>query len=607
MNSKTWTRIIAMTLFAVAVPVSLAAQNKTKPDHHHQYHHYQVIDPGTLGGPRSFLSQVGGLPRAGILNNRGTLTGAADTLAVDPYCLDFPDCYAAHAFQMKNGVTTDLGVLAAGVGSQVNWISTSGLMTGLGDNGQPDPLSGGTLPQIHGVLWQHGAMTDLGTLPEGGYLSFPYAVNSRGEVVGFAQNTVPDANSMLTGYGYQTRAFYWKNGVMQDLGTLGTGTDAIAGLINERGQVVGVSFNSSNPNLDNLCDGFALTIGSFIWDTKNGMRDLGGLGGTSCTLPYDLNSRGQVVGGSDVPGEFQHPFVWDAATGMTDLGTPDGGYGVAGAINEHGDVAGLGEVNGGPLDAVLWRKSGGQWRMTDLGTLAGCAGGTSINESGQVIGSDGCAGTAGLAFLSEDGGPIVDLNALIPPNSGIQLVEAQQINDRGEIAAEGPDANGNNHAVLLIPCDGNHPGVEGCDYSVVDAAALQPSAPPAAQGPAAGNQRNRMPAGMSNRFRSRWGQRTPVSGTVKAPAAERTSSASTDGVDVEGEQLLGPLYGGYKGYCGVSGGKLNGYCTAYSYYSCLAKVSTACPSGKAAIKPGYFQCSDRFSRYVDLARGCGFN
>ena len=30
------------------------------------------------------------------------------------------------------------------------------------------------------------------------------------------------------------------------------------------------------------------------------------------------------------------------------------------------------------------------------------------------------------------------------------------------------------------------------------------------------------------------------------------------------------------------GGKLTGYCTAYSYYSCLAKVSTACPSGKAA-------------------------
>jgi hypothetical protein len=80
--------------------------------------------------------------------------------------------------------------------------------------------------------------------------------------------------------------------------------------------------------------------------------------------------------------------------------------------------------------------------------------------------------------LSEDGGPIVDLNTLVPPGSGLQLVEADQINDGGEIAIAAVDANGNSHSVLLIPCDGHHPGVEGCDYSLVDASTATQSAVP---------------------------------------------------------------------------------------------------------------------------------
>jgi probable HAF family extracellular repeat protein len=603
-----WGTII--TLFTVvAMPVLLAAQEQEKAKehrHHHKYHHYQLVDVGTFGGPQSF--QYFGNPAPGVINNRGTFVGWADTSAIDPLCFfDQPDCYVAHAFEWKNGAKTDLGVLPGGLNSQVNWISANGLNAGVADNGQMDPLGG--IPQIHAVLWGHDrSIIDLGFLPEGGYQSFPAAVNHRGEVVGNATNTVPDPNSMFSGYGYQLRAFYWKNGVMQDIGTLPGGTDAQANLINERGQVIGFSYNSSNPNLDNLCFGNPLTTGSFIWDKKDGMRDLGNLGGASCTLAHNLNNLGQVVGGSDVPGEFQHPFVWDSETGITDLGTPDGGYGVAAGLNEHGDVVGLGEANGGPLHAIFWRKRGDRWHMKDLGTLNGgnCGFAESINESGQVVGLSG-PDSCSLPFLWEDGGTMVDLNTLVPANSGIQLGEVGPINNRGEITVNGSDTSGNNHAVLLIPCDENHRDIEGCDYSMVDAATLQQSAPPITQHPAAGTPRSRMPAGISNRFRSRWGQRTPDSVTNPATAAEQTSSANTGSVDLEGEQLLGPLFGRYKGYFGVSGGKLTGYCTAFSYYSCLAKASTACPSGKTAIKPGYFQCSDRFSRYVDLGRGCGFN
>jgi hypothetical protein len=66
---------------------------------------------------------------------------------------------------------------------------------------------------------------------------------------------------------------------------------------------------------------------------------------------------------------------------------------------------------------------------------------------------------------------MVDVNALVSSDSGIYVTLASTINDRGEIGAKGVLPNGDEHAVLLIPCDEHHPGVEGCDYSLVDATA----------------------------------------------------------------------------------------------------------------------------------------
>jgi probable HAF family extracellular repeat protein len=613
MSSKTWTHIIALTLFAaLAIPVSLAAQDQAKPKHHGKHHHYQINDVGTLGGPSSYMLEIlGSSPGAVNLNNRGTLVESADTLTLDPYCSNYPDCHAAHAFQWQDGETTDLGVLAGGVGSQVDWISANGLMAGISDNGQPDPLSGGTLPQVHGVLWEHGGVTDLKTLPEGGYQSWPTAVNRRGEVVGEATNTIPDSNSMWTqfGYSYQVRAFLWdKQMGMQDLGTLSGGTNATAALITERGQVVGASYTSSNPNLDNLCNGYPLTTGSFIWDKKNGMKDLGNLGGASCTLPYGLNNRGQVVGGSDVPGEFQHPFVWDAATGMTDLGTPDGGYGVAQGINEHGEVVGFG--SNGVFHALVWRKRGGKWRTTDLGTMgSNCSAALSINESGQVVGTSGDSCRPVVAFLWEHGGSPADLNTLVSPNSGLQLFEALRINNRGEIAVNGKDADGNNHAVLLIPCDENHSGVEGCDYSLVDAptSTASVSPVPAIQRPEALTPRDRVPGGLFNRHRFPW-QRAPGSGSGPASNQKQALPANKVTHDWIADHVLDPQYRGNSGYCEEQNGVLNGYCAAFvsSWGYCSAQPSTDCTRGQKATKPGNFDCFGFHEYSADLGRKCSF-
>jgi probable HAF family extracellular repeat protein len=459
---------LVMLTAGLAISDSLSAQQSQV--HHSQHHHYQLVDMGTFGGPQSNIPDGGCIP---LLTNHGVLAGESETPTPDPFP-DFcfvGDCVVSHAFQYRNGAVADLGVLPNGWSSASTWISPNGLVAGFSQNGEIDPLFAG-FPEMQAVFWKQGAIVDLGSLPEGGYESVASAVNSRGEVVGAALNTVPDDNSMSSSFDffppipYQTRAFLWdaRKG-MQDLGTLAGGTDAQARLINEREQVVGWSYTSSAPSPSCSSNfGIALTTGSFIWEKGMGMLDLGGLGGT-CTLAAALNDQGQVVGQSWLADEeSSRPFRWDRATGLVSLGTLGGSGGGASAINEQGQVVGgslmAGDVQ---IDAFLWDGT-----MHDLGAFGAdtCAWALFINAAGQIVGHSCTENLRGL--LWEDGEPAVDLNTLVPPGASLYVIDALDINDRGEIGGNGVDADGNEHALLLIPCDANHPGVEGCDYSLAD-------------------------------------------------------------------------------------------------------------------------------------------
>ena len=113
--------------------------------------------------------------------------------------------------------------------------------------------------------------------------------------------------------------------------------------------------------------------------------------------------------------------------------------------------------------------------MTDLGGLPATPNSEAqfINSSKQIVGeSFTCDSSAQnpVAFLWENGS-IVDLNTLISGNSQVFLYWSTFISNSGEIAAYGSLGNGDTHAFLLIPCDEEHPDVEGCDYSMVDATA----------------------------------------------------------------------------------------------------------------------------------------
>jgi probable HAF family extracellular repeat protein len=451
-------RIVSMLLAnLVALSTSLTAQDSAPRD----YPHYKVIDTGTLGGPDSHIA-LGGHP----LNNAGALTVSADLPDTDPYAPDGcfnGDCKVTHVAIWKNGELKDLGVIAAGPNSESNWISENGrFIAGDSQNGLTDPLVGAW--ELRGVVWKSNKLIEVGTLG-GGYNSLARAVNDAGEAVGLSTTTVPDDYGMILQFGlpyaYQTRAFLWKNGSIKDLGTLG-GPDAMALGINERGQIIGNSYTNSQPSAP--C---GLTTGGFLWD-RGVMRDLGSLGGT-CTQVSAINNQGQIVGSSFLAGDqVLHPFLWERGH-LVDLGTSAGSFAFANFVNEAGDIAGAQiflENDAVVVHATVWSHG----RIMDLGAPGPgqCSYPWGINALGQVVGltSSNCDFGDELslrAFLWQPGHKMVDVNTLISPGLGIQLKNVAAINDRGVLAGIADLPNGDHHKVILVPCDKDHPDVEGCD------------------------------------------------------------------------------------------------------------------------------------------------
>lgn len=178
------------------------------------------------------------------------------------------------------------------------------------------------------------------------------------------------------------------------------------------------------------------------------MTDIGTLGG-AFAFAHAMNGIGQVVGRSDLRGdETMHAFLWSRGK-MVDLGTLGDAISVPSAINDLGAVVGF-LIAADRIGGFLWRNG----VMTDLGTLPGttCTFPHHINNKGQVVGDSGdCNGNDSTVWLWQNGVGFVDLNSFVPPESDMHLLEAQFIDDRGEIVGIGSFPNGDEHVFALIP------------------------------------------------------------------------------------------------------------------------------------------------------------
>lgn len=321
----------------------------------------------------------------------------------------------------------------------------------------------------HAAVWWRGLAFDLGTLGgPNSSVAWPVE-NNRGLIVGISQTAIPEPLGenwscsaffpAATATGFTCLGFVWEDGVMQALPTLG-GNNGYAAGANNRGEVVGWAENTVH---DPTCaPPQVLQFRPVVWEPRRDrLRELPILPGDTAGAATAINDRGQVVGISGTCDQAvgrhtaRHAVLWDRGR-VIDLGDLGGEtWNTPGAINQRGDVAGFAslpsdDADNPPLRAFLWTRRGG---IQDLGTLPGdvSSQATGLNDRRQVVGVSCDADGNCRAFLWEDG-VMKDLNELVAPGYTGILTSAQDINDRGEITGRAFEpATGGRPAFLAQP------------------------------------------------------------------------------------------------------------------------------------------------------------
>jgi probable HAF family extracellular repeat protein len=300
------------------------------------------IDLRTLGGDNSWTNYGG-------INDRGEAVGMSETSVPDPNGEDmcaFHTQKTCRPFLWRDGHIMALPTLGGNNG-QAAAINNHGQIVGISETTVPDP---GCPPSkqpgttILPVMWEKGEVRALPTLPDEPD-GFVQGMNDRGQAVG----------STGTCTSFAIHAVLWEDDHAFQLADLGhTGSDAYA--INDHGQAVGYVSTTDGS-----------TIVASLWpDGRHGaVINLGILPGDGAAFATGINNRGQVVGSTFNSIGWSRGFIWQDNV-MTDLNTlipKDSNFFINAAsnINERGQISGMATVLTGPdankIHAILLTPS----------------------------------------------------------------------------------------------------------------------------------------------------------------------------------------------------------------------------------------------------------
>ena len=390
MNISRFVCSTAMTaaVLALALPVAAASSGKQSGDYK------LIILSEPLGGN---YAQGSSITNKRVIGGFATLAGNTVMHAV---------------LWARNGTAHDLGTLC-GPNSAIAWPNRNerGEAAGIAETAQPNPLGetwscaaavfffGAPTGDIClGFRYTGSTMTALPTF--GGYEGFATGINNRGDIVGWAETTVHDSTCNAPQV-LQFEATLWnRDNKIQELQPYAGDPDGAATAINGAGQAVGISGLCGN------AVGGASAEHMLLWENGT-VASLPTLGGQYWNTPMDINDNGDVTGFSDHEGD---------------------------------------SVSSPNFTTFLWTKRSG---TQDLGELPGdtISEGLGINDSDQIV---GVSYPSGHGFVWKTG-MMLDLNSLLPPNSGYTITDAQEINNKGDITGSALDSAGNTWAFVAIP------------------------------------------------------------------------------------------------------------------------------------------------------------